>query len=226
MAVVVRETKVIEGRSVQLKVYKPHGSLSKEDRVRADRLDEVLAKRVPIIAQEVGAEVSSASGLVHQRYLLGRKLRKILDNRNLVRASDIAGGYVWEAIWYYLPEWLRPEGTAGDESYADKENRRKGMFSLCYEISAYDWSDVGWIKRWHDWYEIASRPGLLRDRRVLRALAARVAVLDSYPSNSEFQEIAKSLGAEFPTRRLRDSALLSDKEICRTVEAAVDSVIR
>lgn len=225
MAVLVRETTVLNGEEVETRVYKPSGRLSKEDRKRADRLDEVLADRIPSLGIEIDEELDEDYGLLRERYLLGKKLRDIVDDRELVKQTDVDNGYIWEAVWQYLPDSLRPAGSTDDESYSDRENRREGMFSLSYKLSDYGWSEIAWIERWHDWYELASRPGVLRDHRVLEELGNQIQALDEYPDEEEFQRIVKGLTEAFPTRRFRESRLLDDETIREDVEEVVRSAV-
>ena len=132
---------------------------------------------------------------------------------------------IGEAVTRYRDEVRQGTFPAEEQSYADREERRKGFFSLAYEISGREWSEVSWIQRWHDWYEIASRPGLTRDSRVLCALGKEIAALGSYPSTKAFQRISKSLANVFPTRHLRDSSLLDELQVSSAVAKAVRGVI-
>ena len=221
MAVIVRKSVVVNEALIELQVFRPSGLLSREDREQAARLDEALRDQVPRMADELTKPRSQPADIVKNRYRFGLALRKIIDDRGLVRASDVDSGDIWEAVWQYLPAASRPLGAEEDSSYENRENRRKGFFSLCYEISGYEWAAVSWIQRWHDWYEIASRPGLLRDGRVLPHLAETFGGLRVYPSFKEFQEVLKVLSGAFPTRQMRNSSLLSDDFIRDAIDDAV-----
>jgi hypothetical protein len=85
---------------------------------------------------------------------------------------------------------------------------------------------VRWIRRWDDWHQLAFRPGLLRDKRIMRALGEGISRLPEYPSRQMFREIVKVLGEAFPTRRLRDSTFVEDAEIAETVEEAISTAVR
>ncbi|HET6662407.1 MAG TPA: hypothetical protein VFH16_21060 [Rubrobacter sp.] len=225
MAVIVRKTVDIGGSDVELKTYQPPGSITKEERLRADYLDNVLSERVPRIAAEVLEEAPEETGLVWRWYTLGRKLREIIDNRELVASTDVHSGLVWVAVWYYLPDSMRPADSTDAKPYPEKQHKRKDHLSLCYEISGFEWPEVQWIKRWDDWHQLAFRPGMLRDKRIIRAVGERISRLPHYPSRQEFREIVKVLGEAFPTRRLRDSTFLADVEIALTVEETVQAAI-
>lgn len=225
MAVIVRKRVIFGDREMELATYQPPGSISKDERLRADTLDQVLRERVPQIARQV-LEKASSNRLVLRWYILGRELREILGDRKLAVITDIESGVIWPAIWQYLPESLKPPGLRDAGSYDAYRKRRKDHLALAYELSEFEWSDVQWIKRFEDWYEIASRPGLIRDNRILRILGKRIKTLAKYPSPDQLRAIAKGLVKAFPTRRLRDSSLLSDEYIGNAVKQVIDSVVK
>lgn len=226
MAVIVRKRVTFGDRQVELEVYQPEGLLSKEDRLRADRLDDLLKRRLPEIATEVIETAGASSDVVRRWYLLGKELREVVDDRELVAGADVSDGLVWLAIWQYLPDSMKPKGAKDATPYVKQQHKRKDHLSLCYEISGFEWSHVQWIRRWDDWNQLAFRPGLLRDQRIVLALGRRVSRLSKYPSRREFREILKMLGDAFPTRRFRDSSLLGDPQIDRTVREVVERVAK
>lgn len=220
MAVVVRKKILIDGSEVELKTYQPPGRLLKEERERADRLDEILKTKIPAFAAEV-LRSEPRSNAVRRWYVLGQKLRTIVDDRGLVSSSDTNSGLVWQAIWHFLPESLRPAQSDATEDYSSKQHKRKDHLSLCYEISAWQWDEVSWIQRWDDWHQLAFRPGLLRDRRIIRTLGRALSRSQSYPTRETFREAVKRLGEAFPTRRHRDSSLLPDDAIDKAITSAL-----
>ena len=226
MAVIVRKKVRIGESDVEMKTYLPPGGLSKKERLRADRLDETLSREMPIIAKKVSDIAQKEGNFVFRRYTLGRHLREIIDNRELVSRVDVENKLIFMAIWDHLPDSLRPIGPAGGKPSAKDPHRRKDHLILCYEISAFDWSEVEWIKRWDDWYRLAFRPGLVRDKRILKALGKAITELGTYPSAKSFREIAKLLGRAFPTRRLRDSSFFTDEKITKVVRETLQKVNR
>jgi len=226
MSVIVRKKVRIGESDLEMKTYLPPGGLSKEERLRADRLDETLSKKMPIIAKEISDIAPEENNLVFRRYTLGRHLRKIIDDPELVSRTDVENKMVFLAIWDHLPDFLRPIGPAGGKTSPKDPLRRKDHLILCYEISAFDWSEVEWIKRWDDWYRLAFRPGIVRDKRILKALGEAVTELATYPSARDFREIAKLLGRAFPTRRLRESSFFSDEKIDQIVRETLQKVTR
>ena len=226
MAVIIRKKDTIDNSEVEMESYEPSGMLSKNERLRADRLDEILRERIPEIARYVLEESPSSGQLVQRWYLLGRELRKILKDRDIVASSDIENGVIWPAIWQYLPDSLKPQGLIDADSYTEYKRRRKDHLLLGYEISEYDWEDVNWIRRLEDWYQIASRPGLVRDKRILRVLGRRIKDMATNVSSDQIREIAKDLVKAFPTRKFRDSSQLSNEHIETVVSEIVDRICK
>ena len=225
MAVVIRKRMLVGGVEVDLKTYQPPGRLDKRDRQRADELDKALAARIPQLAHTIATLVREQDGLVRRWYVLGQKLREIAEDQKLVSGADVSSGLVWQAIWHYLPDSLKPAGSSEEEPYSDKQHKRKDHLSLCYEIAGFKWNEVRWIQRWDDWHQLAFRPGLLRDPRVLAALGSIMSRLKTYPTREAFREIVKRLGDEFPTRRMRDSSLLVPEKVMQSVNDAVRHVV-
>lgn len=170
MAVIVRKKIQFGDQEIVSKVIEPSGVISKEDRLRAERLDDLLRSRIPQIADEVLNEVPDDSDKVKRWHTLGTKLREIVDDRNLVLQSDIDNMLVWQAIWQFLPPFMIPSRTNIDKPYSDKQHKRQDHLSLCYELSSYPWDEVSWIKRWAYVHEITARPSLIRDKRILGTL--------------------------------------------------------
>ncbi|GMR21078.1 MAG: hypothetical protein BMS9Abin36_1677 [Gammaproteobacteria bacterium] len=226
MAVIIRKKVTIENSEVEMESYEPPGILSKKERLRADRLDEILREHIPEIARDILKKSASSGQLVQRWYLLGRELRKIVEDRDIVASSDIENGGIWPAIWQYLPDSLKPQGLLDADSYTEYKHRRKDHLRLGYEISEYDWEDIDWIRRLEDWYQIASRPGLVRDKRILRILGRRIKDMAINVSSGQIREIAKDLVKAFPTRKFRDSSQLSEKHIETVVSEVVDRICK
>lgn len=221
MAVILRKKIAFGDRELDTRVIEPSGILSKEDRERAEELDEFLQSRIPDIAKEVDDQVPDDTDVVRRRHLLGTKLREIAQNRELVLQSDVDNMLIWQAIWQYLPESMIPERTNVDKPYSDKQHKRQDHLSLCYELGKYPWEEISWIQRWADVHEITARPSLLRDKRIFISLGKNISALAEYPTLTKFREIMKNLAKEFPTKQYRDTSLLPDEEISARVSAAV-----
>jgi len=217
----VRRKVVIRDELLEMKVYIPSGALSKEDRERADRLDEVLAKRIPELAEGL----DTITPLVRRWHEFGRRVRCLLEGSSLVLDADVASGAFWEAVWQYLPARARPRRAAHVEDYGRVLHKHMDHLSLCYEIAQLEWWQVCWLRRWDDWHQLAARPALIRDERIVEALGTAIGLMPHYPTGKQFREIAKQLGERFPTKRPRESRFLNDDEIVRIVGEAVSKVV-
>lgn len=225
MAVVVRKKKDFSGTEKEVKVYKTSGLLTKEKKEQAEKLDEYLSQCVPDLASKVLNNYPPQEDFIRHRYELGKEFHNLLDDSDLVTQEDMEEDYIWDGIWYYLPESIRPKASKNEESYLDREERRQGFFSLVYEISKFDWEEINWLQRWHDWYEISSRPKLTSDERILDQIGCEISKLDAYPSGKEFREIIKKIGSKFPTKSPTDTSLFSDDDIKKTVKNAISKEI-
>ena len=226
MAVIVRKKVLLEGSEVEISTYLPSGHLSKSDRIKADKLDLLLKQQMPLIEGEILKETSRNKNILFRWFFLGKKLRQIVEDRELVSTADLSTGLVWGAIWDHLPDKLKPEGSSGaSEAYSEKRHKRKDHLSLCFEISAFDWNEVEWIKGWANWQQLTFRPGILRDKRIVATFREAITQLPKFPSRQEFRAIVKLLGKAFPSRRPRESGVLKDEDIREIVKGAVSSVI-
>jgi len=230
MAVIVRKRKptIIRGRKVMVVQYLPQGILSKEDRLRAEKLDDFLKQRMPAILREM-RELGILDGpLVKKWHSLGVRLRAFADDGSLVDPKDRDTGLLWDAVRGHCGEELLAGST--DPSGRDEEEvpRREGHkydhLHYCYEAGKFDWREFSWIQRWSDWISILESPGLIRDLRVFRALGDEVRRMPSYPSRRRFRSVLRALRQHFRTKRYRDSSVLSlDTIQCIVREAVSES---
>lgn len=221
MAVLVRKRLDSGNEPIEVETYLPPGGLTRSDRIAADRLDETLSRQVPLMAERIEAEVGDSESLLRRWYLLGEALHQIADDEALVSPIDRDDGLIWLAIWWYLPESLMPAGSSAGDPFMSGRHKRKDHLSLCYEFARLPWSSVSWIRRWDDWQQMAFRPSILRDRRIVDALATSLADLPAYPTRLQFRAIVKRLGLAFPTRSMRDTSVYGDARIQSTVASAL-----
>jgi len=184
MSVIIRKEVKFGEKVSEVKFYQPHGVISKEEREKADSLDEFLSKRVPQIAMEVANEIPNKKDTVKKWHLFGVKLHEIVDNREIVMEADIENMRIWEAIWYFLPKTLKTQRTNFDKYYSEKQHKRQDHLSLCYELGQFSWEEVNWLKRWGDWHEITARRAIVLDKRILVALGAAISSLEQYPTKN------------------------------------------
>lgn len=225
MAVIVREKRTIRGREVMARVYRPRGVISKEDRLRAERLDVFLKERMPEMLQEL-QEVGIVDGpLVRKWHTLGVRLREFADDPSLVDPKDRDERRLWLAVRSHCPKELlagSEEASGSDEEEAPRrEGHKYDHFHYCYEAGKFEWEEFCWIQRWSDWISILESPGLIRDLRVFRALGGEVRSMARYPGRRRLRSILRALRQHFRTRRYRDSSVLSREEIQGLVSQAV-----
>lgn len=225
MTVIIRKLVKFGESEQEVKAYQPSGAISKKERIQADKLDEILGKRIPSIADEIKSDPSCQNDVIRRWHTLGTKLREIVDDRSLVLREDVDNGLIWQAISHYIPVGMLPERVNLDKSYADKQHKRQDHFSLCYEISGFSWEEIKWIKNWSFVHEITARPALVRDKRIFIALGEEISSLDNYPTNDQFREIMKLLTQEFPTRTYRESLIIGDEEVRQRVRKAIRMIL-
>ncbi len=226
MAVIIHKIVKFRESEQEVKTYQPSRAISKEERIQANRLDEVLEKKIPEFANLILSDPLCENNLVRRWFTLGTKFREIVDDRNLVLQEDIENGLIWQAISYYLPKTMLPERSNLNKSFVDKQHKRQDHFSLCYELGNFSWEEIKWIKNWSFVHEITARPALLRDKRIFIALGENVASLNKYPTTSEFREVMKLLTQQFPTKSYRESLIISDDEVKKRVKNAVGQIIQ
>lgn len=225
MTVIIHREVDFGGRAEILPVYTPSRPLTKKEREQADRLDVFLEVEIPKKVSEITKNGSQIDNAIKFWYLLGRYLRDLFSKSDLISETDIEEGHIWSAVWQYIPKIVKPKGLVNINAFIEYKSRRRDYLSLGYEISLFDWDDVSWIKGIEDWYQLVSRPGILRDERILKCLKKEILSFDKYPSADTMREIAKGLGKEFPTKRLRDSTVLDDKTVKNVVHLTVNKII-
>lgn len=198
-------------------IYRPYGVIAKEDRERADRLDDVLKTEMPKIAKETMKKAESENTLA-KWYFFGCEIAKIVDDTDLVLRSDIESGDVWLAMRQNLPKKF-PLKWAGEENPPLSLQRRdRDHFMLCYALSQFDWDKINWIKNWHHWRSIYIRESFLNER-IFKALADAIKKLKEYPSTLFFDAIMRALVKRFPQGT--DVSLLKMSEIRKSVGEAI-----
>ena len=208
--------KIIETENII--IYRPYGMISKDDRQRADRLDEVLDTKIPKIAKETLARPESKNVLA-KWYFFGTEISKILDDPNLVLRSDIDSGDIWLAIDQKIPEDsnIKQATKRKDSKFVQSPNRE--AFALAYRLAEFSWDDIGWLQRWTDWHDLYSRDIFWKDKRILKALKDAITKLKPYPNRDRYRVILKAVHKELPSNH--DINSLNEAIIKRIVENAV-----
>ena len=225
MAVIIRKQVKFGNKISEIEAYQPQGVISRDERIKADKLDEYLKKRIPKIAEEVLQELPDKDNTLKKWYLLGKKLRGIVNNRDLVMQSDIDNMLIWQSIWYYLPRSMMPERTNLEKGYIEKQHKRQDHLSICYELGQFQWEEVNWIERWSDWHEITARRAIISDKRIFKSLALAIKSLKQYPSKEKMIDILKVIKEKYPTQQFRDTSIFDEVAIEQFVSSTVENTI-
>ena len=221
VAVIVRKKVQVAGRDVEMKTFQPAGAISKAERLQAERLDAYLSENMRRVVKEILKATTQDENNVRRWYLLGLWLRELTGDYNLVSTVDVDSGVLWDAVWEHLPEDFKPKRAKLEQPYSEKRQKRKDHLSISFEIGAFEWSDVSWIRRWDYWQSINFRPSILHDIRILRWLGREIKSLPEYPNQEKFREILKNIARKFPARHGLDTTARSDNEIEALVREAV-----
>ncbi len=199
-------------------IYRPYGMISKDDRERADRLDEVLTAEIAKIAKKTLARPESKNVLA-KWYFFGTEIAKIVDDPNLVLRSDITSGDIWLAIDEKIPEDsnIKQATKRKDSKFVQSPNR--DAFACAYILARFSWDDIGWLQRWTDWHDLYSRDIFWREPLILKALKDAITKLKPYPSRDRYRVILKAVHKELPSNHDVDS--LNEAKIKRIVENAM-----
>ena len=220
MAVILRKTKNVNGKEVKIKIYYPSGVLSKEDRERAEKLDDFLKENMPKIAEKALRQ-AKGKNVLFKWNIFGKKICKFVDNKDLVLPFDIESGDIWEAIRQALPTSFDLKDAGEERDSSSKKNRGRDHLAVCYEIGHYDWDDIKWVHRWDDWCQIYYRKKeILDDKRVFNALSREISKLEKYPSGEEFR------GKILPdiVKKFMGQTNLSDSIVQQYVREAVETI--
>jgi len=217
MTVLLREKAIIRGEEVEMQIFRPSGTLSKEKQDRAERLDDFLAKVVPPMAERVMCFPKNQP--LKKWYQFGKELRKIVDDNELVLRTDVQNGLIWEAIKQHLPKSFGIKGAGVARNANDDYDGSRGHLPECYAISKHAWKDVQWLKRWVDWTYIYYRESMWRDERILRFMHEEIERMGEYPSKDVLRDLLKHLSAQTTGK---DIKILDDSVIAEKVHHAFE----
>lgn len=217
MSVLLRKKVNIRGKEDEIKVFHPMSSLSQGDRKRAEKLDAFLAEKVPALAEKI-MRLSEEAPL-RRGYLLGKELRRIVDNNDLVLRSDVHNNLIWEAIKQHLPETIGWKGAGQAYDSNAPQHQDRGHLPTCYAISSYPWEDVKWLHRWNDWFMIHCRGSMWKDPRILASLQMEITRMEKYPKRDAFRKIIKNLAAQTTGKHIK---ILPDSVISEKVHTAIE----
>lgn len=182
-------------------------NISEEDKKRAFKLDEVLAKAIPEIEREWSEErIKKGEGRkidIALAYKIGKELRKIVDDESLVSPNERR--WVWKAIReIYL------KGTAIKIREASRDD-----LEYLYRASKFPSSFIKNFS-WDSWRRLLDSPSLREDKRFKTWLKKKAKDTGAI-KRGFFRKFTKIL---YALVKNKDTTILSDHELYEIYESA------
>lgn len=207
MAVIVRETRTIDGKPEKVKVFKTKRLLTGELRGQAEKLDGFLSKKLKGIENEM-----EENGLLNLKgkkgdvlklwYEIGRRLEFVMDT-STVTAEDRE--FVWRAIYDHAGT-LAP-GPITKRAERDPETSH---FSYCYMLSKFPWEFVETAGDWTSWSEFFDRKETKNDRRIIEWLGKKARGSNFKSRQNWLRPLTKAIHKEFEKK---DTTVFSDEKL-------------
>lgn len=207
MAVIIRETRMIDGKPEKVKVFKTKRLLTGELREQAERLDEFLSKKVSEIEKEMKStgflKLKGKKGeVVKLWYEVGKRLGFVSDT-SVVAAEDRE--FVWRAIYDHVQELHR--GPIPERVKRDPETSH---FSYCYKLSKFPWKFVDMAGDWTSWSEFFDRKETKNDPRIIEWLGKKAKESNVSARQNWLRPLTKAIHKEFENR---DTTVFSVEEL-------------
>jgi len=207
MAVIIRETRMIDGKAEKVKVFKTKRLLTGELREQAERLDEFLSKKVSGIEKEMKStgflKLKGKKGkVVKLWYEVGKRLDFVTDT-SVVAAEDRE--FVWRAIYDHVREL-----HSGPIPERAKRNPETSYFSYCYKLSQFPWEFVEMAGDWTSWHEFFDRRQTKNDPRIIEWLGKKAKESNVSARQNWLRPLTKAIHKEFEKR---DTTVFSVKEL-------------
>ncbi len=211
MAVIVRENQEFDGEIAKVKVYRTEGLLTKEEKVRAEALDEVIQRRMGELIAEL-----EKTGLIDRVggndtlelwYTVGKGL-DFVDDPHLVSPSDEK--YVWRAIYDHAGPL-----HAGTIPKRARERPLTSHFRYCYLLGKFDWEFVESGGTWTTWSEFFDSKPIREDNRII-AWLGRIQDRRTEGLQNWIRPLNRAIRNEF---RDMDTGVFNDRELKEKLEA-------
>ena len=165
MAVIIRESRMMGGREVVVKIYKSKHLVTRADKEQAENLDRFLEKKMREILGEMKnrglLRLKGRKGVLKLWYELGKHLSFVSD-KNIVLEDDRE--FIWEALYDHAGD-LHPGKS--------RMNRPKtNYFRYCYLAAQFDWDFVK-TSYWTSWVEFLDSKRIREDGRIIDWLLSR-----------------------------------------------------
>jgi hypothetical protein len=207
MAIIIRETRMIDGKAEKVKVFKTKRLLTGELREQAERLDEFLSNKVSEIEKEMEStgflKLKGKKGeVIKLWYEVGKRLDFVTDT-SMVAAEDRE--FVWRAIYDYAGA-LAP-GPLTERVRRDPETSH---FSYCYKLSRFPWEFVQMAGDWTSWSEFFDRKETKNDSRIIEWLGKKAKESNVSARQNWLRPLTKEIHKEFENR---DTTVFSVEEL-------------
>ena len=207
MAIIIRETRMIDGKAEKVKVFKTKRLLTGELREQAERLDEFLSNKVSKIKKEMEStgflKLKGKKGeVIKLWYEVGKRLDFVTDT-SIVAAEDRE--FVWRAIYDYAGA-LAP-GPLTERVRRDPETSH---FSYCYKLSRFLWEFVQMAGDWTSWSEFFDRKETKNDPRIIEWLGKKAKESNVSARQNWLRPLTKAIHKEFENR---DTTVFSVEEL-------------
>jgi len=207
MAVIIRETRMIDGKAEKVKVFKTKRLLTGELREQAERLDEFLSKKVSEIEKEMKStgflKLKGKKGeVVKLWYEVGKQLDFVTDT-SVVAAEDRE--FVWRAIYDHAGA-LAP-GPLTERVRRDPETSH---FSYCFRLSRFPWEFVELAGDWTSWSEFFDRKETKNDPRIIEWLGRKAKACNISGRQNWLRPLTKAIHKEFENK---DTTVFSQEEL-------------
>lgn len=217
MPVIVREEKEIAGKKSIVKVYKTDRiPMSKEDRLRAEKLDIFLSHTLKDLAREMRKkellDLKGRKGVLDLWYEIGKRL-SFVDDPSIVDPEDRS--YVWQAIYDHASD----QGFAPG-AYGEREQQRP-HFKYCYELAKKfpDFDFVNSAGDWSAWVEFLDSPSINNDSRIVEWLSSKRLTLDS-TKRDWLRRLTREIRREFPYKGQKtDTSVFGEAELRDRLDA-------
>lgn len=207
MAVIVRETRTIDGKPEKVKVFKTKRLLTGELRGQAEKLDNFLSNRMKQIEQEMRdtglINLKRQRGKVHKLwYEVGKRLEFVMDTSK-VAAEDRE--FVWRAFYDHA-------GSLAPGPITKRAERDPGTshFSYCYMLSKFPWEFIETAGDWTSWSEFFDRKETKNDRRIIEWLGKKAKESNFKSRQNWLRPLTKAIHREFEKK---DTTVFSDEEL-------------
>jgi len=214
MAIIVKEKKVIEGKEYEVKAYKmkPGKLLTRDEKLEADKFDEILSKEVKKIEDEMTKngliELKGKRGKVLKLwYEVGKELRFFLDTYSVDPGEK---QYFFRAIYDHTDK-LNP-GILTKRALRDPETSH---FSYCYQLATFSWDFVLNAGDWTSWSEFFDRKETRNDKRIIEWLGEKVLEGEVKNRQNWLRPLTKNIHKDFYKR---DTIVFSRDDLYKELE--------